>query len=154
MPFECQDTFLINFTGSVICTMNLSASEDVIEEVMGDPILAGGANPGPIGITWGPAMFQKYFNFTRGSNLVGSYGHIVLYSVNGTAAVAASPGGVSFIGAHNNTPDFTALPTQVQVHSYSGTVDVTNPQNEDGSANAEGFMGNSLSIEVTIGFTP
>lgn len=120
--FECSASFVINFSGELECTFRLD-------------------NYDPADAVHGTNTNTVSFIFTRGTNTAGYYADHVSWEVDGVGASGPS-GGVSYSGAFNDAPSFSAGPRINQAHSYEYTVTVPDDYAGD------------FSVTVTIGFVP
>ncbi len=149
MAFECQDSFVINFTGRLLCTFVLATVGG------GDP--QGGAetqdDSQAIVATYGTTPINKNYIFTKGSADAGTYDAVIKYAVNGGAESETAPGGVTVSGAFSTAPDFTTAkgPREAQPGKYEGSIRIVNPENDDGTANPGGFQGNQLAVTIELG---
>jgi hypothetical protein len=126
MAFECQDSFLINFAASLLCTFEIT-------------------NADALSVAVGRTTFNYNYTFTRGTRTTGVFDDVVGYSVDGAASVAIAPAGVAFSGAFNTAPDFTAGAREAQNGIYSGYIEINDP------ADPTPFVGTSLAVTIQIG---
>ena len=150
MPFECHDSFVINFTGRLLCTF-------VLATVGGSDPQGGAQNPQDdsqsISAVYGRTTFNKNYIFTKGSAEAGTFAAVITYAVDGAAPTDSAPGGVSIQGAFSTAPDFSNAvgPREAQPGVYSGFIEIANPSNEDGTPNPRGFQGNRLAVQIALG---
>lgn len=141
---ECSASFLINFSGSLICTWEITSTKYNPD--------AGNVEgqTGDIVVDWGSTPFSVLSEFTRGTNKAGVFKEHVVYTVDNSApTVNTPPPGVTLNGRFGSTPDFTTLPREVQLVRYYGTIEIVHPNDGSGA-----FQGTRLDLNVTIGFDP
>ena len=126
MAFECQDSFLINFTRSLLCTFGIT-------------------NNDALGVAVGRTTFSYNYSFTRGTRASGAFDEIVMYSVDGATDTLVQPAGVAFSGAFNTVPDFNVGAREAQTGVYSGYIDINDP------TEPTPFVGDSLGVTIQIG---
>lgn len=151
MAFECEASFLINFTGTLLCTFVLGSVDPQGDGNPADDPITPDASA--INAVYGRNPFSKNYIFTKGSANSGSFDDRISYSVDGGNLTTTAPGGVTVRGSFSTTPNFGPGigPRDPQPGIYSGYVDIVNPVNTDNSPNPNGYQGTALTVNIDLG---